>query len=164
MTKTNKQTPRPVRAFEENQRKEDKKTSSVDYETTKPSDPKSSNKNIRIETRQTKSEVNISRLVAVIPKGRKIKIIFAFRENLEEEEEEEEESTMTRLQSNGADWNSRSVIRVYEEDNKTCRSLTGEEKISHRDRSDNLDKLAGKNREYAEGYKDLLVHATDIGL
>ena len=114
-----------------------------------------------IETRQTKSEVNISRLVAVIPKGRKIKIIFAFRENLEEEEEE---STMTRLQSNGADWNSRSATRVYEEDNKTYRSLTGEEKISHRDRSDNLDKLAGKNREYAEGYKDLLVHATDIGL
>ena len=102
----------------------------------------------------------------MIPKGRKIKIIFAFRENLEEEEEEEEEeeSTMTRLQSNGADWNSRSVTRVYEEDNKTCRSLTGEEKISHRDRSDNLSKLAGKNREYAEGYKDLLVHATDIGL
>ena len=133
MTKTNKPTPRPVRAFEENPRKEDKKTSSVDYETTKLSDPKSSNKTL-IETRQTKIEVNISRLVAVIPKGRKIKIIFAFRENLEQEEE----STMTRLQSNGADWNSRSVTRVYEEDNKTYRSLTGEEKISHRDRSDNL--------------------------
>ena len=54
MTKTNKPTPRTIRAFEEKQRKKDKKTFSVDYETTKPSDPKSSNKNIDRNTTNQK--------------------------------------------------------------------------------------------------------------
>lgn len=38
-----------------------------------------------------------------------------------------------RLQSNGADPNLLSVTREYE-DNKPCRSLTGEDKISHKGR------------------------------
>ena len=53
MTKTNRPTPRTIRAFEEKPRKEDKKTSSVDYETTKASDLKSSNSNKNFDRNTT---------------------------------------------------------------------------------------------------------------
>ena len=70
---------------------------------------------------------------------------------------------MTRLQLNSADQNSRSVTREYEEDNKTCRSLTGEEKISRTARSSDLDKPGRRHREYAEGDKDFIL-ATGIAI
>ena len=70
--------------------------------------------------------------------------------------EEEEESTMKRLQLNSADRNSRSITLEYEEDNKTCRSFTGEKKISHTGRSNDLDNLAEKHKEYADSDKDFI--------
>ena len=49
-----------------------------------------------------------------------------------------------------------SITREYVESNKACRSLTGEKKISHAGRSNDLDELAGKHREYAESDKDFI--------
>ena len=150
MTEDNEPTPRTIRAFEEKPRKDDKMTSSVDYQlrARKPSDPKPCNNNVDRNTTNQKRGTYQSTGSSDSEGPEENEKIIRFqrkRSNLEEEE-----STMTRLRSTGADRNSRSITREYEEDNKTCRSLTGEEKIIHTDRSNNLDKFAEKHREYAE--------------
>lgn len=154
--KDDEPTPRTLRSFEEKPREEGKNTSSVDYQlrARKPSDPKPSNTDIDRNTRNHKRGKYHSTSSSDSEGQEENEKILRFqrkRSNLEEEE-----STMTRLQSNGADRNSRSVTRDYEEDNKTWRSLTGEEKISHTGRSNILDKVAGKQRENAEGDKDFI--------
>lgn len=152
----NAPTSRTKRASTEKPWKEDNKTSSVDYQlrARKPSDPKPSNKNTdRNTTNQKRGEYQSTSSSDSEGQEENEKIIRFQRKR---SSLEEEESTMTRLQSNGADWNLRSVTRKYEDDNKTCRSLTEEEKISHAGRSNDLDKLAGKNREIAEGDKDFI--------
>ena len=145
-----------IRALDEKQRKEDKKTSSVDYQlrARKSSDIKTSSNNIDRNTTNQK-------------RGKHKSTSNSDSEGQEENEdilrpqrkrsnlEEKEESAMTRLQSNGADQISRSVTGEYEED-KTCRSLTGEEKISHTARSNDLDKHGRRHREYPEGDKDFI--------
>ena len=152
----NEPTPRTIRAFEEKPRKEDKKTTSVDYRlrARKSSDPKPCNNSIDRNTTNQKPSKYQSTSSSECEGQEENEKIIRFkrkRSNLEEEE-----STMTRLQSNGADRDSWSVTREYEEDNKTCRSLTGAEKISHTGRSNDLDKLAGKHRECAESDKDFI--------
>ena len=152
----NEPTPRTMRAFEEKPRKEDKKTTSVDYglRARKSSDPKPCNNNIDRNTTNQKPSKYQSTSSSESEGQEENERIMRFkrkRSNLEEEE-----STMTRLQSNGSDRDSRSVTREYEEDNKTCRSSTGAEKISHTGRSNDLNKLAGKHRECAESDKDFI--------
>jgi len=149
-------TPRTIRAFEEKPSKDDKMTSSVDYRlrARKPSDPKPSNNNIDRNTtnqKRVKYQSTGSSDSEGQEENEKIIRFERKRSNFEEEE-----STMTRLQSNGADRNSRSITREYEEDNNTCRSLTEEDKISHAGRSNDLNKLAEKHREYAESDKDFI--------
>ena len=154
--KDNEPTPRKIQAFKEKPRKEDKKTCSVDYQlrARKPSDPKPSNSNTDTNTANQKRGEYQSTSSSDSEEQEENEKIIRFqrkRSNFEEEE-----STMTKLQSNGAGQNSRSITLEYGEDNKTCRALTGEEKLSHVDRSNYLDKLAGKHREYAEGDKDFI--------
>ena len=84
-----------------------------------------------------------------------MKTLLAFREK-EVTLKKKIESTMTRLHLNGADQNSRSVARGYEEDNKTCSSQTGEDKVNHTVRSNDLDRLGRRRREYAEADKDFI--------
>ena len=146
-----------IRAFDEKPKKEDKKTSSVDYQlrARKPSDPKTSNNNIDRNTTNQKRGKYTSTSNSDSEGQEENENIVSFqrkRSNLDEKEQ----GTMTRLQLNSADQNSRSVTREYEGDNKTCRSLTGEEKISRTARSNDLDKPGRRHREYAEGEKDFI--------
>ena len=94
------------------------------------------------ETRQTRKEVNISRLVRVKVKDRKkMKTFFTFREK---------EATLKKRKR--VQWRD----REYKEHNKTCRSLTGEDEISRTARSNDFDKLGRRHRESAEGDKDFI--------
>ena len=130
--KDNESTPRTTRAFEEKPRIDDKKTSSVDYQlrARKPSDPEPSDNNIDRNTTNQKRGKYQSTSGSDSEGQEENEKIIRFqrkRSNLEEEE-----STMTRLQSNGADRNSRSITREYDEDNNTCRSLRKGENKSYR--------------------------------
>ena len=155
--KDNEPTPRTIRAFDEKPRKEDENSSSVDYQlrARKPSNPKTSNNNIERNTTNQKRRKCQSTSNSDSEGQEENEKIIGFQRkgsNLEEKKE----SPMTRSQSNGADQNSRSVTREYEVDSKTCRSLTGEEEISHKGRSNDLEKLDRRHREYAEADKDFI--------
>jgi len=155
--KDNEPTPRTIRTFEEKSNKDDRKSPSVDNQlrARKPSDPKPSNNNIDRNTsnqNRGKYQSTSSSDSEGQEENEKIGRFQRKRRNLEEEQE----SAVTRLQSNGADRNLRSITREYEEDNKTYRSLTGEKKISHAGRSNDFDKLAEKHQEYAESDKDFI--------
>ena len=155
----NEPTPRTIRAFEEIPRKDDRKSSSVDKQlrARKPSDPKPSNNNIdRNTTNQKRGKYQSTSSSDSEGREENEKISRFQRKRSNLEEGEEEESTMKRLQLNSADRNSRSITLEYEEDNKTCRSFTGEKKISHAVRSNDLDNLVEKHKEYADSDKDFI--------
>ena len=160
--KDNEPTPRTIQAFKEKPSKEDKKTCSVDYQlrARKPNDPKISNNNIDKHTTNQKRG-NYQSTSSSDSEGQEENEKIIRFQRKRSNFEEDESTIMTSLQSNGAERNTRSITREYEEDNKTCRALTGEEKLSHIDASNDVNKLAGKHSEYADGDKDFIPRHKD---
>ena len=155
MTKTTSPHPEQYEPLKKNQGKTIERVPPLIINYELENDPKPSNNNIDRNTtnqKRGKYQSTSSSDSEGQEENEKISRFQRKRSNLEEEEE----STMKRLQLNSADRNSRSITLEYEEDNKTCRSFTGEKKISHAVRSNDLDNLAEKHKEYADSDKDFI--------